>query len=60
MVPFLAKDLESLIGGLMRRCIKSSVLEEAGTILRALNIEISNENNFLTYKAVKIGFQADN
>ena len=33
MVPFLAKDLESLIGGLMRRCIRSSVLEEAGTIL---------------------------
>ena len=59
MVPFLAKDLESLIRGLMRRCIKSSVLEEAGTILKILKIDISNEGNSLTYKAVDIGFQAE-
>ena len=59
MVPFLAKDLESLIRGLMRRCIKSSVLEEPGTILKILKIDIPNETNSLTYKAVDIGFQAE-
>ena len=46
MVPFLAKDLESLIRGLMRQCIKSSVLEEAGTVLKILKFDISNEENF--------------
>ena len=59
MVPFLAKDLESLIRGLMLWYIKSSVLEEAGTILKILKIDISNEGNSLTYKVVDIGFQAE-
>ena len=39
--------------------MKSSVLEEAGTILKILKIDISNEGNSLTYKAVDIGFQAE-
>ena len=59
MLPFLAKNLESLIRGLMRRCIKSSVLKEVATILKILKVDISNEGNSLKYKAIDIGFQAE-
>ena len=43
----------------MRQCLKSPVLEEAGTILKILKIDISIESNSLTYKVVDIVFQAE-
>ena len=59
MVPFLRRDLDFLLRGLMKRCIASDVLEKATSTLKLTKISVSQEDNLLNYKKVDVGFQAD-
>lgn len=59
MVPFLAQDLETLIRNVMKRCIKPSVLEEASTASKLLDIKLNTDEVFLIHKKIDSGFVSE-
>ena len=59
MVPFLASDLSHLIRSLMRRFIKSSVLDEATTTEKLIRVDVAKTENHATHKKIDVGFGAE-
>ena len=59
MLPFMAKDLEKLLRGLMSRFIKQKTLEEANTIDKLLKVESKSEKVLKVYSEIDIGFVAE-
>ena len=59
MTPFLARDLEDLLRTLKSRIVKSSVLETASSIIKLVDIDVSDETILKTHKTIDIGFATE-
>jgi hypothetical protein len=59
MLPFLAKDLETMLRKLMERCLKETTLKKA-TSKQLLEINLDDKENKLPLHKVNMGFSAEN
>lgn len=59
MVPFITSDLVSVMKCLMRKFIKSDIIDKATSADRLVKIDIEDTNNQLIYKKIDIGFKAE-
>ena len=59
MVPFLCSELSDLVKSLMRRFIKSSILDEAATTEKLIHIDVAKSENHCSHKKIDVGFGAD-
>ena len=59
MLPFLATDLYSMLGGLMRRFIKTAVISEAKTPLKLTKLDPADASIHASYSKIDLGFAAD-
>lgn len=59
MLPFLATDLYSMLGGLMRRFIKTTVISEAKTPLKLTKLDPADSSIHASHSKIDLGFTAD-
>ena len=58
MMPFLARDLELVLRGLMSRFVKANVLQEASSATKLLAVGVSKSENLKLTRQVDVGFGA--
>ena len=59
MLSFLATDLYTMLGGLMRRFIKTAVISEAKTPLKLTKLDHADSNIHASHSKNDLGFTAD-
>ena len=58
MVPFLCRDLDTLLRGICQRFVKKSVLDEANTAGLLVKLNVSDVNVHVLYAKIDPGFSA--
>ena len=59
MMPFLSSDIESLLRSLLKRFIKSDVLEKISSPVKLLKLDPTLDENCKSIKTIDVGFIAD-
>ena len=59
VMPFLSSDLETLLRNLMKKFLKSDVLEKASSTVKLLKIDLNDTGLHKSIKSLDIGFVAD-
>ena len=59
LMPFLFDELEKIISAVMKRCVKSTVLDAATSTAKLLMVDLKSGDNCVVYSKVRIGFDAD-
>ena len=57
-MPFLARDLELVLRGLMSRFVKANVLQEASSATKLLAVDVRKSENLKLTRQVDVGFGA--
>lgn len=56
MLPFLAQELHTILQTVLAKFIKPAVMEEATTVAKVANIDVTKKENVVAPKKVDIGF----